>query len=411
MAQGILKGLSGMPKVLPLISEDFVRRAVLPDGRNDVIHRDRKLTGFQLRLRRKAGGNVSRSYQVEYEAPAGAGSRKRLVAVIGDASVFTAVQARVEATEMLRAVERGDDPKAIKRGKIEAPTWEALVEDFDSDHIADKAPGSRKDYRGRIRRNLTPFFKGMKVADITSDSVASFKRKKRANPIDANRSIAVLSIMMNFAKARGWRSGDNPCEAVKRNREQPREDWLDEIDLPKFLAALQARDGSDVHELVRFLLISGWRVSEARLLRWEELDLPRLAARIETKTGPQVRQLSSDAAVVIDRQKHRLGFVFSGRSGRDPIAYARVLEALADLCREAGIKRVTPHVLRHSAATWAAVNGAELLELRQAFGWSGLAMPNRYVSKAAALGRQGAQKAADAMNVLGKPTAEIRQIK
>src|SRR5262245_27885822 len=56
------------------------------------------------------------------------------------------------------------------------------------------------------------------------------------------------------------------------------------------------------------------------------------------------------------------------------------------------------------------INGANLLELRQAYGWKGLAMPNRYVSKAEALGRQGAQKAADAMNVLGKPPAALRKL-
>lgn len=391
---------------LPLISDDFVRRVSLPAARTNVIFRDRKLTGFQLRVRRMSNGGLTKTYQVEHK---GIGNGGRKVIVIGDVNVFSVEDARDEAAAILKAVSTGDDPKAVRRARKNAPSWEALVTAFDADHIEEKAPGTQKDYRGRIRRNLTPFFKGVKIATITSDLVSDFKRKKRHNPTDANRSLAVLSVMMHYAKGKGW-CASNPVVGIKRNKENPREAWLDEIDLPKFLAVLQKRTTDDaMTDLIRFLLISGWRVSEARLLRWEEMDLPRLTAHIQTKTGFQARQLSTDAATVIDRQKHRLGYVFSGRYGRFPIAYKRIRTSLEALCAEAEINRITPHVLRHSSATWSAVNGADLLELRQAYGWKGLAMPNRYVSKAEALGRQGAQKAADAMNVLGKPAAPLRK--
>ncbi|TIS16353.1 MAG: hypothetical protein E5X07_35605 [Mesorhizobium sp.] len=81
------------------------------------------------------------------------------------------------------------------------------------------------------------------------------------------------------------------------------------------------------------------------------------------------------------------------------------------MCTAAGIDQITPHGLRHTAATWAAVSGAEAHELREAFGWKTLAMTNRYVSKAESLGRRGAQRAADAMNVLQKPVADVKEIR
>ena len=59
-----------MPKSLPLISENFVRRATLPDGRDRIIHRDRKLTGFQYRLRRTSKG-ISKTFQVGFSAAPG----------------------------------------------------------------------------------------------------------------------------------------------------------------------------------------------------------------------------------------------------------------------------------------------------------------------------------------------------
>jgi integrase len=86
-------------------------------------------------------------------------------------------------------------------------------------------------------------------------------------------------------------------------------------------------------------------------------------------------------------------------------------EVLSDVCAAAGIAQITPHVLRHTAATWAAISGAEAHELREAFGWKTLAMTARYVSKSESLARRGAQRAADAMNVLQRPSAQITEIR
>ena len=62
--------------------------------------------------------------------------------MIGDVNVFTNEDARDEATAILKAVRTGDDPKAIRRVRQNAPTWETLVTTFDADHIEEKAPGT-----------------------------------------------------------------------------------------------------------------------------------------------------------------------------------------------------------------------------------------------------------------------------
>lgn len=329
--------------------------------------------------------------------------------MIGDYATFPADRAREEAEAMLRAIKKGEDPAAARAAKKAQPRWDDLVSDFDEKHIAEKKPGTRKDYRGRIRRNLTPEFKGLRIADITAEMVRAFLRKKKANPVDANRSVAVLSKMMNRAIELGWRE-TNPCARIQRHRERPRERWLDEHDLPEFVRALAEVAGPQA-DLIRFLTISGWRVSEARLLRWDMVDLPRMVVKLpDSKTGATTRALSTDAATLIDRQEHRTGFVFSGRKGAQPISYKRLREMLTAVCETAGIESITPHVLRHTAATWAAISGAEAHELREAFGWKTLAMTARYVSRSESLAKRGVQRAADAMNVLQRQKAEVKQL-
>ena len=249
---------------------------------------------------------------------------------------------------MLQAVKSRRRPGSRARRPKARPTFETLVERYRDQRLSRRKPATRKDYEGRIRRVLMPCFRGRYVDDITTAMVIDCHHRKRANPTDANRAVAVLSAMMKFAVAQGMRA-DNPCRAVERYRETARDRWLDEDDLPRFIEALPAID-TPVGDLLRFMTVTGWRVSEARLLHWDDVDLGRLVARLpDTKTGAQDRQLSADAALLIDRQSGRSGFVFTGTNGRSPLDYRRICRTLGDVCRAAAVTRVTPHALRHTA--------------------------------------------------------------
>jgi integrase len=394
---------------MPRITEDFIRRFSLR-GREEVVVRDSQLTGFCARFRRRKDNSVSLSFFAISEMAAVDNKRRRRKILIGDYPTWPADRARAEAAEMLRAIDRGEDPKAQREDRRAQPTFAELVTEFEARHFPDLKPASRKDYQGRIRRVLLPTFGKIRVCDVTSPMVRDMVLRKRANPTDANRALAVMSSMMSLAVEHGWRA-DNPCKGVKRYKEKPREHWLDEHDLPKFLAALAQAKGPHA-EAIRFLTVTGWRVSEVTGLRWDMVDLPRMIARLpDTKTGQQVRALSTDAAALVDRQQHRHGYVFSPRGGWSPVGYTRVRHALTAVCEAAGIVPITPHVLRHTAATWAAVNGAEAHELREAFGWKTLAMTARYVSKSEALARRGAERAAGAINIFNRPAAKIVKVR
>lgn len=374
-------------------------------GRPERFFRDAKLTGFLLRVRRAADDTLLPTWFVEQAVP---GKRNPRKIAIGDYPTFPADKAREQAQTMLQAIRRGDDPAAERAAKRALPLWEDLVAAFRAKHMPKRSAATIVVYEGALRRILNPALKGRRVAAITTAAVAAMHARHADAPSGADGALAVLSKMMGFAIGEGMRDS-NPARGITRYGSKRRERWLDETDLPKFLAALAAETGP-IADLIRFLAVTGWRVSDARRLDWAQVNLKKLEVRLEdSATKKRARVLSTNAALLIDRQPGRVGAVFSPRAGK-PIGYTLLLKRLAVVCKRAGISRITPHTLRHSAATWAAIHGADMIELRDAFGWRSLQMPARYVHTAETVARRGAERIASAINIFDKPAGEIASI-
>jgi integrase len=379
-----------------LLTEHFIQNELpkLMKGRAEGLFRDKRLTNFALRARRGAKGLALDFFLM---------TKPKIK--VGDYPTFSANAAREEAGRMLRAIQNGYDPKAERAANKALPKWDDLVAAFRAKHLPKKKPGTAKRYNGVIDRVLTPPLKGKRVTDITTGMIAAFYATRASTPADANNALRVLSKMMTFAIGEGMRS-TNPVKGIERYASRTRDRWLNETELPKFLNAL-ANEQGPTGDLIRFLTVTGWRVSDARLLDWSQVNLQSLEVHLDdSATKKRARVLSADAAMLMDRQEGRAGAVFSRRGGK-PIDYHHLLERLAAVCRETGIAPITPHVLRHSAATWGAIHGADLIELRDAFAWKSLAMPNRYVKTAQTVARRGAERVAAAVNIFAKPGLEI----
>lgn len=384
------------------ITEAFVKDRVprlMPKGKDEWKVRDTKVTGLLLRCRRAADDSISREFFFDYLPPARGDqkpNRKRLS--IGKWPVFSAEKAREQASAMAQGLKDGIDPAHSRAAKLAEPTFDELWADFKEGHLSEKEPGTVKGYTGSYRRVLLPAFKGRKVASITRAEVDALRRKHKSTPTGLNRALAVLSKMMNIAIVKGWRA-DNPVKLVERFKENVNETWVDEQDLGPFIEALGKVPGP-MGDLLRFLAVTGWRVTVARKLRWDQVDLKKLEVKLQNKsTKITATALSADAAMLIDSQPHRMGYVFSRSKGREPIDYRGVLAELAAICKTAGIKRVTPHTLRRTIATHSAIAGANVAELMQSYGWKTATMAMRYVKKSESLARKGVERGANVIDV------------
>lgn len=359
------------------------------------IVKDSKLTGFAARARRNAQGGISVAFFVIWQERRN-GKRVTHKHGIGTwRDPWTADSARRQAEEMLRARDAGESVENAWAAAKKEQTLAELFDDFERDHVATLAEKTQAEYKSLASRRIRLKLGTKRITELSREDIRTWHAGMADTPFEANRALAVMSRAMRYAVERSKRD-DNPCIGVSRFKERPREDWLDEQTLPKFAEKLFAGT-TPHHALIQFLLYSGWRVGEAIELTFEALDSDFQVATIETKTGRQRRHLSEPAADVLRAVEHRTGYVFSGRGGRQGIGYKHVRETMLDVCSEAGIPAFTPHALRRGAATMAAVAGASILELREAFGWKTPTMASRYVKAADSLGKAGARKAADAI--------------
>jgi len=139
--------------------------------------------------------------------------------------------------------------------------------------------------------------------------------------------------------------------------------------------------------IVELLLATGIRVGEATSLLLEDLTLDQRTLLIRGKGGRQRLALltedkSFEAISLYHQQRLTLStsttvFLLNRRNG--PLSPQGVAAVLQGLSRSAGIERhVTPHMLRHTAATFLLHNGADLRIVQEFLGHASITTTQRY---------------------------------
>lgn len=235
------------------------------------------------------------------------------------------------------------------------------------------------------RRDLRQYLAFLEGHEPDPDRVSAFVRSLRRRGLAASsvaRKTAAIRGLHRFRVAEGLASEDPTTllDAPRRVQSLPKALSLDEVlallDAPDPARPLGRRDVA----LLEFLYGTGARVSEAVALDLEDVDLDSATA-VVTGKGDKQRLVPLGTHVVTAVNEYLPDRLSLRRPGADPGAlflnnrggrltrqgvWAIVRKAAA----AAGIDedRVSPHVLRHSAATHMVERGADLRTVQELLG-------------------------------------------
>jgi integrase len=202
------------------------------------------------------------------------------------------------------------------------------------------------------------------VAQITPDMVQAALNKLWARaPVQARRTLGVWESVLDFAKAKGWRQGDNPAQwkgchqyrfPKRRAIDRKHHAALPYEDLPAFVQQLrQKQERSTGALMLEFLILTCVRTGEVLGANWDEIDFDKKQWVIpgqRMKAGKEhVVPLSDRAIAILEKQKQYAngsGYIFSGyRRGR------MAEQAMMWVLKHMGVK-ATVHGFRATFRTW-----------------------------------------------------------
>jgi Arm DNA-binding domain len=154
--------------------------------------------GFVLRVR-KTGGV---SYAVEHKAARGRDAPTKRV-TIGHVGKMTPEQARGEAKKVLGSVAHGEDPAAEKRRQRRSQSLSDIIEIIFIQHAEAKRKASTAAWmRDALEGIVKPALGSMKLDAVTRPAVARLHSSMSDRPVQANRTLAILSALYSWARAK-----------------------------------------------------------------------------------------------------------------------------------------------------------------------------------------------------------------
>lgn len=237
-------------------------------------------------------------------------------------------------------------------------------------------------------RYLDPHFGKRMLAEVNRTAIAEFmavRRREGARPPTVKRDLTVLSLIMAHAETLGW-IGTNPVTPGLRRALRAKTPPFQRPPATDIAATLAACYGA-IGPLAEFILETGLRMDEARLLKRTAVDLARRTARLDRTKNGTVRtvSLSPRAVAIAKAQPKTSEYLFTTRDGTE---VKRLSEGWREATYRARAKaeqegrpfhRISIHGLRHEYAIRYLERGGNLYLLQQQLGHGSIRQTEQYL--------------------------------
>jgi integrase len=296
---------------------------------------------------------------------------------LGPLALYGLADARAKALDARRKRHDGIDPIEARRAErarqrldaAKAITFKQCAEAYVAAH---RAGWRNEKHAAQWSATLTayayPIIGALPVQAVDTGLVLKVLEPIwMAKPETASRLRGRIESILNFAKTREYRDGENPARwrghldnllpARSKVRQVEHHAALPYAELPAFLVALRKQEGIAARAL-EFAILTAARTGEAIGAFWNEIDLLDKtwtvpAARMKAHREHRVPLSARPLAILEEMQRARHGdagdaFVFPGRKPGTPLSNMAFLMLL----RRMGRGDLTAHGFRATFKTW-----------------------------------------------------------
>lgn len=271
----------------------------------------------------------------------------------------------------------------LKAGQSKAPSWQDAIDRW----MKERSDKRSLDRDESIAKWLSQFWGGRVFATITDEDVRELVERKKRETTESNANHYLKFIKALFNRAIDWKwVAVNPVRMKPYKLSHRRVRFLTEQEYVSLMGELPHH----LKVMAEFSVLTGLRMSNVTGLKWGKVDLDRQLLWVSAsdyKSGRDHGVPLSDRAVEILRaeqgQHPTYVFTYDGH----PVTRTNT-PAWRKALQRAGIADFRWHDLRHTFASYHAMNGTPLLTLKALGGWASLEMVNRYAHLAAEGTRQ-----------------------
>jgi hypothetical protein len=252
-------------------------------------------------------------------------------------------------------------PKSQKKQQAQLLWWKKAIGSYS---LADIRPALIAEQRDALLREQTA-------------------RKKLRSPSTVVRYLAALSHAFSIAiKEFGWVE-INPVLRISKPKEpRGRVRFLSDDERTRLLKAAKESASPHLYLIIVLCLSTGARKMEIVGLKWHAVDLQRgIIILHETKNNERRVLPITGHALALMNEHSKLRFLDSDFVFPSPNDHKRPIDiqtAWKRILAKAEISNFRFHDLRHSAASYLAMNGASLAEIAEVLGHKTLQMVKRY---------------------------------
>lgn len=210
-------------------------------------------------------------------------------------------------------------------------------------------------------KNLGPYFGKYRPREVTGIEEDAYRVSRNAAPSTIRLELCLLRASWNHAvKKRVLHPNDLPVMDPLPDPSPPRERWLDDDELSRLFAAAERPGRERIRMFLYLALHTAARRTAIEELTWKQVDFQIGVIHYLPPGAKQTRKRKASVPisktlrpVLEEAYRLRTSDLVIGPGGH-------VNESLSTVARAAGVEGVTPHVLRHTAATIMARNGVSL---------------------------------------------------